>query len=169
VTDAVKAAGQHMQQEAAHEFPDLERHGLVLCLAFGAVVLPLVGDTVLAQGNEQAVGDGDPVGVTGCWFVSIGPSVCSCLRTRRIASFLNIGNSAAYSANHQAQIRAPTTAVAVSSPDTEPSFSSHQANDRFLWEQKFPAALARRSGIGLNSTSTRSQSRTSSRIEEKIT
>jgi len=60
VTDAVEAGEQHMQQEAAHEFIRTERHGLVLCLALGAVVFPLEGDTALIEGDEPAVSDGDP-------------------------------------------------------------------------------------------------------------
>ena len=38
VTNAVKAAGQHMQQEAAHEFASAQRYGLALGLALYAVV-----------------------------------------------------------------------------------------------------------------------------------
>ena len=63
VADAVEAAGQDVQQEAAHELVGLERHGLVPRAALGPVVLPTEGDAALVHGEQAAVGDGHPVGV----------------------------------------------------------------------------------------------------------
>ena len=40
VTDAMKARGQHVQQEAAHELLGGQGHGFVARLAVGAVVFP---------------------------------------------------------------------------------------------------------------------------------
>ena len=64
VADAVEAAGQDVQQEAAHELVGLERHGLVPRAALGPIVLPAEGDAALVHGEQAAVGDGHPVGVT---------------------------------------------------------------------------------------------------------
>ncbi len=49
VTDAVKAGGQHMLQEAAHELIRIERHRLVARPAFGPIVLPAKGNTDLTR------------------------------------------------------------------------------------------------------------------------
>ena len=56
VADAMEAAGQHMQQEAAHELAGLQRHRLVARAALGAVVLPAEGDAALVDGDAG-----------GCW------------------------------------------------------------------------------------------------------
>ena len=52
VADAVKAAGQNVQQEAAHELVGSERHGFMTGLALGPVIFPAEGDTALVQGNQ---------------------------------------------------------------------------------------------------------------------
>jgi hypothetical protein len=65
MADAVEAAGQHVDEEAADELAGGERHGLVALAAVGAVVLPLERDAAFIAGDEPAVGDGDPVGVAG--------------------------------------------------------------------------------------------------------
>src|SRR5215472_11372166 len=73
VADAMKAAGQNVQQEAAHELVGVEGHGLVAGPAFGAVILPAEGDATLVEREQAAVGDGHAMGVAGqigehrCW------------------------------------------------------------------------------------------------------
>lgn len=52
VTDAVKASGQHVQQEAAHELWRGERHGFVASAALGAVVLPAERDAAIVERHE---------------------------------------------------------------------------------------------------------------------
>ena len=46
-----------------------KRHGLdpgvAGSFASGAIILPAEGDAVIVEGDEAAVGDGDPVGVAG--------------------------------------------------------------------------------------------------------
>ena len=54
-----------MDQEAADELVDVERHELVASLALGPVILPFKGDALAVEGDEPAVGDGDPMGVAG--------------------------------------------------------------------------------------------------------
>jgi hypothetical protein len=61
----VEPAGQHMDQEAADELVDVERHQLVASRALGAVIRPFEGDALAVEGDEPAVGDGDPVGLAG--------------------------------------------------------------------------------------------------------
>ena len=58
-----KPCGQHVDQEAADELVDCERHHLVALVAFDPVVLPLEGDAVVVERDQAAVGDGDAVGV----------------------------------------------------------------------------------------------------------
>ena len=65
VADAVEAAGQNVQQEAADELLGTQRHGLVARLPRGAVILAAEGDATLVEGDESPVGDRHPVGVTG--------------------------------------------------------------------------------------------------------
>src|SRR5687767_8476704 len=61
----MKAARQHVEQEAAHELVGTERHGLAARSARGPVILPAEGDAVLVQGNQALVRDRHPVRVTG--------------------------------------------------------------------------------------------------------
>ena len=65
VADAMEPAGQHMDQEAADELVDVERHKLVTSLALGPVILPFEGHALAVDGDEPAVGDGDAMGVAG--------------------------------------------------------------------------------------------------------
>ena len=65
MADAVEAARQDMQQEAAHELLYREGHRFVAATALGAVVLELEGDPSLIECDEAAVGDGHAVGVAG--------------------------------------------------------------------------------------------------------
>ena len=64
VTDPVKAAGQNVQQEAAHELVGNERHGFMTGLALGPLIFPAEGNTALVQGDESRVGYRHPVGIT---------------------------------------------------------------------------------------------------------
>src|ERR1019366_8940101 len=63
VADAMEAARQHVDEEAADELVGGERHDLLPLTTFGAVVLPLEGDAVAVERDEAAVGDGNAVGV----------------------------------------------------------------------------------------------------------
>ena len=54
-----------MQQEAADKLVGGERHGLVSIFLLGAIILPLEGDPVLIEGDQAAVGNGNPVSVAG--------------------------------------------------------------------------------------------------------
>ena len=53
VANAVEAAGQNVQQEAAHELVGAERHRLVARLARGAVVLPAEGDAAFVEARAS--------------------------------------------------------------------------------------------------------------------
>ena len=44
MADAMKTRGQDVQQEAAHELPDLQGHGLVPGVAVFAIIFPAEGD-----------------------------------------------------------------------------------------------------------------------------
>ena len=63
VADAMEAAGQHVDEEAADELGDGERHHLGPFAALGPVVLPLEGHAGVVERDEPAVGDSDAVGV----------------------------------------------------------------------------------------------------------
>ena len=63
VTDAVEAARQDVDQEAADELVDGERHHLGPIAPVGAVVLPAEGHAGVVECDEAAVRDGDPVSV----------------------------------------------------------------------------------------------------------
>ena len=63
VADAVEAGRQHMDEEAADELVNGERHHLISIGAFDPVVLALEGDVVVVECDQSAVGDGDAVGV----------------------------------------------------------------------------------------------------------
>ena len=63
MTDAVKAARQHVQQEAADELVGGQRHDARLPPAVAPVVLVAEGDAGFVEGEQPAVGDGDAVGV----------------------------------------------------------------------------------------------------------
>ena len=52
VTDAMKARGQHMQQEAADELLARQRHALVARSPVFAVVLPAKGNAALIMCDE---------------------------------------------------------------------------------------------------------------------
>ena len=65
VTDAVKAAGQNVQQETAHELLGIERHHLVARLALGSVVLPAEAHTTFIEGDQPPVRDRHAVCIAG--------------------------------------------------------------------------------------------------------
>ncbi len=52
VADAVKARGQHVQQEAAHELFGVQGHGFVACAPVLAVVLPAERVAAIVQGDQ---------------------------------------------------------------------------------------------------------------------
>jgi hypothetical protein len=52
VTDAMKARGKDMQQEAAHELLGRDGHGFVACASVFAVVLPAEGDAAIIRCDE---------------------------------------------------------------------------------------------------------------------
>jgi len=57
VANAVKAAGQNVQQKATHELVGSERHRLVTRLPRGAVVLPPEGDAAFVECQQPPVRD----------------------------------------------------------------------------------------------------------------
>ena len=61
--DAVKAAWQDMEQEAADELVRRERHDALPLGTIAAVVLVAEGDAGLVERNQTPVRDGDPVGI----------------------------------------------------------------------------------------------------------
>ena len=63
VADAMEAFGQHVDEEPADEFADVERHRRVPAGAFDPVVLDLERDAALVDCDQTAVRDGDAVGV----------------------------------------------------------------------------------------------------------
>src|SRR5258706_12731407 len=66
VADAMKALRQHVHQEAADELMGIECHHLVSLGTFDAVILPLEGDALVAEGNQPAFGYGAVEGRAGC-------------------------------------------------------------------------------------------------------
>ena len=63
VADAMEAAGQHVDEEAADELVDGERHQLGAVAPLRPIVLPPEGHAGVVERDEPAVGDGDAVGV----------------------------------------------------------------------------------------------------------
>ena len=61
MADAAELVREDVEQEAANELVDGERH----CLGFvaDAVILPAETDTTVLAGEETAVGDGDAMGI----------------------------------------------------------------------------------------------------------
>ncbi len=53
-----------MDEKAAHELASVQGHGFVLIRLLAAIVLALEGDATLIAGNQPAVADGDPMGVS---------------------------------------------------------------------------------------------------------
>ena len=63
MSDAVKAARQNVDQEAADELGGGERHDLLAITTFGTIVLPSEADAGSIAGDQPAVGNGDTVGI----------------------------------------------------------------------------------------------------------
>ena len=63
MSDAVEAARQHMDQEAANELVGAKRHDLGAFRSVGAIVFPFERDAAGIKRDEPVVGDGDAVGV----------------------------------------------------------------------------------------------------------
>ena len=61
--DAVKAAWQDVEQEAADELVRRERHDALPLGTVATVVLVAEGDAGLVERNQTSVRDGDPVGI----------------------------------------------------------------------------------------------------------
>lgn len=61
--DAVEAARQDMEQEAADELIDGERHDLLPIAAVATVVFVAEGDASFVKGDQSAVRDCDAMGV----------------------------------------------------------------------------------------------------------
>ena len=61
--DAMEAARQDVEQEAADELVGRERHDLLPVGAVAAIILVAEGDASLVEGDQAAVRDRDPVGV----------------------------------------------------------------------------------------------------------
>ena len=64
VTDAMETWRQHMDEKAPDELGRGQGHDFVTITPLGAIDFPLKGDTAFIAGNEPAVADGDPMGVT---------------------------------------------------------------------------------------------------------
>ena len=64
MANAVKAAGQDMDEETTDKLRRIERHGFKSVFLLGSVVLPLKGNVVFIEVDESRVSDSDPVGVT---------------------------------------------------------------------------------------------------------
>jgi hypothetical protein len=62
VANAAEAFWQHVEQEATHELVGFELHHLGLVV--GAIILPAEANVAVLAGDEPAVGDCDPMGVT---------------------------------------------------------------------------------------------------------
>ena len=77
VADAMKAGGQHVQQEAAHELIGTERHGLVARLPGGAVVLPVKGDASLVECEQSPIRNRPLAGETPGLSEPLGRALCS--------------------------------------------------------------------------------------------
>ena len=65
MADAVEAARQYVEEEAADELVGRERHGLEPVAAFDPIVLPLEGDALVVERDEPGIRDRDAVGVAG--------------------------------------------------------------------------------------------------------
>lgn len=63
VTDAMEAAREDVEQEAADELVGRERHGALALDTIAAIVLVAEGDSGLVAGDQAAVRDGNPVRV----------------------------------------------------------------------------------------------------------
>src|ERR1700710_2424774 len=63
MADAVKAAWQDMEQEAADELGRRECHDALPLGTIAAIVLVAEGDAGPVEGNQTPVRDGDPVGI----------------------------------------------------------------------------------------------------------
>ena len=63
VPEAMEAARQDMEQEAADELVGTRRHDLLPFNAVASIVLVAEGDTVLIERDQAAVRDRDPVDV----------------------------------------------------------------------------------------------------------
>src|SRR5882757_981970 len=63
MADAMKPAGQHVDEETADELVGGERHHFGPLLLLGPVVFPFECDPEISERDEAAVADGDAVGI----------------------------------------------------------------------------------------------------------
>ena len=61
----MEAAGEDVQQKAAHEFSGVESHDLVASVAPRSVVLPAKRDPIGIEGHESPIGNRHPMGIAG--------------------------------------------------------------------------------------------------------
>ena len=101
VADAVKAGGQHMQQEAAHELVGYQRHRFVAGTTVGSVVLPVKSHAAIITRDEPAVRDRHPMGVarqigerrfgSGEWALGVDHSLALAKRREPIGEDVGVG------------------------------------------------------------------------------
>ena len=89
VADAMKAGGQHVQQEAAHELLGPQGHCFVARPAVGSIVFPTEGDAVFVRADEPGVGERHPMGVAR----QISEHVFGTLSTGRVLPDSSSGSS----------------------------------------------------------------------------
>ena len=63
VANAVEAARQDVNEEAANELGDRQRHRLLAIATFDPVILPFERDGAVSECDQPAFGDGDAMGV----------------------------------------------------------------------------------------------------------
>ncbi len=78
VAHAVKAVGQHMQQEASDEFVRMKAHNLLAIAPVTTIILPAESDVIIVDRDDAAVGDGDTVGIA----TEIGAHLCGAAEGR---------------------------------------------------------------------------------------
>lgn len=101
MADAVKASGQHMQQEAAHELCRRKCHRLVPGTSFDPVILPAEGHARFVHGHQPSVRDCHAVRIarqvgqhclgTGKWTLGIDHPLALPLRGQPTLECTGIG------------------------------------------------------------------------------
>jgi hypothetical protein len=92
VANAVEAARQHVNEEAANELGDGKRHRLLAIAPLDPVILPFERDRAVSKRNQPAIGDGDAMGVarqigqngrgTTEWSLGIDDPIRPCAKAR---------------------------------------------------------------------------------------
>ena len=65
MSDAVKAIGQDVKEEAADKLVCIERHDAVTGPSVAPVIFPFEADTLAIERDEPGIGDGDAMSVAG--------------------------------------------------------------------------------------------------------